>query len=732
MTRRLLPLIMSIVVIATLALVAVRPYLPAHADPGIITMPWPGIPFAATVYAHGDGSFTAATATGTSCSTNYSATTPVAVTYDSNQSNPDTVYGTSADGVWSQKTCTNQQVAGSDGTTYFIQQQIAKPNKQRVLAVRHGVMLWAQEFGSNSGTCNGFNQDQLFDLALGYDGNLYMNWLSFTSCTSSTLKLLSLNTATGDIRFANQLPSNVAASGTMTSGSDILPYENGIAVVNNHANIYFYSYAGVLDSSKTFTPDVLGSNPTPQSAVITVDGRVYLNAYSSTVPSKLLYRDIGEIPSHEIVPPSGKSFLTMYATPSDGLAVRLNDASSQRYLGYYNSQGTEVYEVGLESETGANTLSSLYFSVDNLGNVITVRTMVRTASPNDKVVYVDSFSPTGAKTRLLDSEAQFGSAGIRDQFVSTGLSPQSIGSGKIYIGLCHVTSGTLTTCNSLGNPQIVIIPTASQFDYPRSKVFAIAAVKQNYVAMGDSYSSGESNSPYIAPSDTDNCHRSYQAYPMILGANSPDLKFVACSGAATGDLYENYNSEPPQLDSLDSSTTLVTISIGGNDIGFAQYAFDCINPTSNCDESSEAYLNIMGNANFSLPSLLSTLFQQIHTLAPNAQVYVLGYPYVAAQGGSYCPYLTSGEIDAITNVADALDNTVSSAVTTMQNSGASFHFVDPRAVGNPFLYHDVCSSNGYFVNIINGDPSTYSFHPNQQGQLAYESMLLEALTDNSN
>src|SRR5262245_24578488 len=84
----------------------------------------------------------------------------------------------------------------------------------------------------------------------------------------------------------------------------------------------------------------------------------------------------------------------------------------------------------------------------------------------------------------------------------------------------------------------------------------------NYVALGDSYSAGVGAGSY--ESDSGSCRRSDNAYPKLWANNrSPvSFKFVACSGARTDNVLNS------QLSALTPDTTLVTITVGGNDAGF--------------------------------------------------------------------------------------------------------------------------------------------------------------------
>ena len=99
-----------------------------------------------------------------------------------------------------------------------------------------------------------------------------------------------------------------------------------------------------------------------------------------------------------------------------------------------------------------------------------------------------------------------------------------------------------------------------------------------YVALGDSYSSGTGTRSYI--NDGSNCLRSTKAYPsLIAAARGYSLNFRACSGEKIPDVVNN------QLSALTSATNYVSISIGGNDAGFADVLTTCALPSwmSNCN-----------------------------------------------------------------------------------------------------------------------------------------------------
>ena len=110
---------------------------------------------------------------------------------------------------------------------------------------------------------------------------------------------------------------------------------------------------------------------------------------------------------------------------------------------------------------------------------------------------------------------------------------------------------------------VVLVPTAAQ------------AATVHYVALGDSYSSGVGAGPY----DLSTCLRSQKSYaPLWAAANAvSSFAFPACGGAVTSDVINK------QVGTLSAGTTLVTITIGGNDAGFADVITSCrFGSTANC------------------------------------------------------------------------------------------------------------------------------------------------------
>jgi lysophospholipase L1-like esterase len=224
-----------------------------------------------------------------------------------------------------------------------------------------------------------------------------------------------------------------------------------------------------------------------------------------------------------------------------------------------------------------------------------------------------------------------------------------------------------------------------------------AGVPTHYAALGDSYSSGTGAGDYFDHL----CLRSNRAYPALLaGALGSELTFAACSGATTADLLAT------QLGVLAADTELVTVTIGGNDIGWAEAVRACIAPLNDCtDDIAEAE----GRIATELPGLLDGAYRGIAGRAPNADVYVLGYPRL---------FNERDECDAFgqTSIAEQqrMNQGADRLAEVLQAKAAEhgFTYVDVREA---FAGHAVCDEVAYLHGLRH--PLVESYHPNAMGHL---------------
>ncbi len=224
------------------------------------------------------------------------------------------------------------------------------------------------------------------------------------------------------------------------------------------------------------------------------------------------------------------------------------------------------------------------------------------------------------------------------------------------------------------------------------------AAAPSYVALGDSYSSGTGTRSYLA--DGTSCLRSVYAYPsLIASAKGYALNFRACSGAKISDVTNT------QVSALTASTSYVTISVGGNDAGFADVLTTCAQPAwlSNCNgavDGAQAYIRN------TLPAALTTLYASIRARAPQAKVTVVGYPRIF--NGEDCNLLTwfsPTEESRLNATADLIN-----ATTAARASAAGFSFANPTS---RFVGHAVCDSPEWLNGLSN--PVTESYQPKKTG-----------------
>ncbi|MFC8076559.1 SGNH/GDSL hydrolase family protein [Streptomyces sp. NPDC057307] len=230
------------------------------------------------------------------------------------------------------------------------------------------------------------------------------------------------------------------------------------------------------------------------------------------------------------------------------------------------------------------------------------------------------------------------------------------------------------------------------------QVQAAEAAALDYVALGDSYSSGLGAGPYDSASG--NCKRSNKAYPSLwAAANAPSsFAFTACSGARTGDVTGS------QLGPVNSGTDLVSITVGGNDAGFADVMTTCVLQS---EASCVARVNTArAYVDNTLPGQLDTVYNAISAKAPAAEVVVIGYPRFYQLNGTCVVGLTERERSAINGAADHLNT-----LLAKRAADHGYRFAD---VTGPFTGHEICSPSTWLHSVT--FPIGESYHPTAQGQ----------------
>lgn len=312
------------------------------------------------------------------------------------------------------------------------------------------------------------------------------------------------------------------------------------------------------------------------------------------------------------------------------------------------------------------------------------------------------------------------------------------------------------------------VAAVNQFGRTLSERRGYVRTGYKYVALGDSFSSGEGVEPFFEPGNA--CHRSTLAYatrvrrPAIAGKKQPTIYstrarpevewgFQACSGAQTdnvtvkdaahgGDplsqLERERAADTPAINAndlpVDENTDLVTITIGGNDMGFADVLQACAF-SKNC--TTEKYDNlctpggekVLMSQNLrcrrdALSPKLDEVYRLIHEQAPGARILAIGYPqlFPKQKDDQDCRQLKRPVGVGRVSFANTEQNYLRQATSELNQliaaraeaSGAA-RFV---AVDDYFDGHEICAAEEWVhpLALSGVTVAARSFHPNQAGQ----------------
>ncbi|SDV01278.1 GDSL-like Lipase/Acylhydrolase family protein [Microlunatus sagamiharensis] len=263
-----------------------------------------------------------------------------------------------------------------------------------------------------------------------------------------------------------------------------------------------------------------------------------------------------------------------------------------------------------------------------------------------------------------------------------------------------------------------------------------------YVALGDSYASGEGLLPSLA-------------YPLLLketgAARFSALTGAARSGAVTGDVLAT------QVSSLRESTQTVTLTVGGNDAGFATVLAACLHSPDPriqavLDQGAPWRESIKAGARQRIAFLggpaaspqdrtvpLVRVLSDVARRAPDAEILVTGYPRLLGsrptpqghRASEVLPlFVAEADAEWMGIQSEALDAALAAGVERAQATGVRARFVDVTAAFEghalsdrqaPWVNGVVLASLGSLV------PSSSSFHLTAEGQAAYASAIAAAV-----
>lgn len=262
------------------------------------------------------------------------------------------------------------------------------------------------------------------------------------------------------------------------------------------------------------------------------------------------------------------------------------------------------------------------------------------------------------------------------------------------------------------------------------RVQAAGAAAELYVAMGDSFTAG----PVIPGQIPDpiGCFRSDHDYPhLVARARGSVLRDRSCSGAGTRDLSFPQavfgGANPPQLAALDRRVGVVTLQIGGNDMGFSEILGRCTALLPIGTPCRNAYASggvdeISRRIAATVPKVRAAL-ADVARRAPAARVFVIGYPTILPEIGPGCwPVMpiAPGDVPYLRDKETELN-----AMLATQAAAAGDRYVDAYRAS---LGHDVCQPPGVrWVEPAIPLSLAAPVHPNALGMQGIAATVLAAM-----
>ncbi|GAA4904676.1 SGNH/GDSL hydrolase family protein [Streptomonospora salina] len=255
-------------------------------------------------------------------------------------------------------------------------------------------------------------------------------------------------------------------------------------------------------------------------------------------------------------------------------------------------------------------------------------------------------------------------------------------------------------------------------------------IADEYVALGDSFTAG----PFIPPpyGDPALCLRSRSNYPnrVAEAAGADEFTDASCIGAETGDMAEPQGlglaTNPAQLDALTPETTLVTLGVGGNDLGYSELALTCLALAATDPDGAPCRDHYTGPGGDEIRERLPEVGENVGGVleavgrrSPDATVAVVGYlELLPREDGCLQAPFADDDVEYLYGVWAELN-----AVLEKEAADAGAVFVDTSDPG-----HDMCAPSGrrWVEGVFPNRPAA-PVHPNAAGMTEVGDRVLEAL-----
>ncbi|MEV6946550.1 SGNH/GDSL hydrolase family protein [Streptomyces sp. NPDC051172] len=249
-----------------------------------------------------------------------------------------------------------------------------------------------------------------------------------------------------------------------------------------------------------------------------------------------------------------------------------------------------------------------------------------------------------------------------------------------------------------------------------------------YVSLGDSYTAG----PLIPQQVDANCARSDHNYPSIVAAarKATAFKDVSCSGATTDNMWKPQGTNEPQLDALNRDTGLVTVQIGGNDIGFSSIIGTCARLSSQDPTGDPCRRHYASSGIDQLTVAIArtapkidAVLRAVHARAPHARVLVVGYPDLLPDDGSGCYPAVPFAAKDFAYLRDT-----GKRLNLMLRLVAEWDRAEYVDAYGPTVGHDMCKAPDVrWIEPLQPASPAAPAHPNAKGEEAMARAVLERL-----
>ncbi|WP_254398438.1 SGNH/GDSL hydrolase family protein [Streptomyces sp. AC558_RSS880] len=230
------------------------------------------------------------------------------------------------------------------------------------------------------------------------------------------------------------------------------------------------------------------------------------------------------------------------------------------------------------------------------------------------------------------------------------------------------------------------------------------------------------------PQQTDaECECSSGSYPSWIAETYKPAVFkdVTCGGATTRSLWDKEGSAAPQVDALTQDTDLVTVTLGGNDLGFSDVLTTCVLAGLTTREGTPCRDKAVKDVDAGFARLntrLPDMITDIKRRSPKAHVVVVGYPNPFPADGSTCGSsvpLAKGDVTWLHQTTNRLNLLPEMAAYTKQAE-----FVGASSL---FRGRDMCrpSSKQWINPLLPQTPG--SAHPDAVGHLMTAHQVYERL-----